>query len=162
MKRKPFTPAEANALIPLLEDAFRRIDDEKNEAREHHDKLQVLELLWGDALKEPENPDHEEAEAHGAAIAGAVREIREIVRVEILDRGLRFPQGGLADGLVDFPSTWNGRWIYLCWRRGEPSVSAWHEVEDGFAGRRAITREHETGMGRIEDSAEPDDSALDF
>lgn len=162
MKRRSFTPAEANAIVPKLEAAFRLIDERKREAREQHDRLQVLELLWGEALKNPENPDHGEAEDCGAVITRAVREIREIVRVEILDRGLRFPQGGLAEGLVDFPSTWEGRWIYLCWKRGEPAVSAWHEVDEGFAGRRQITREHEAGMGDLEDWEEPDDSALDF
>ena len=162
MKRKPFTPAEANALVPVLEDAFRRIDGQKEEARTQHDRLQVLELLWGDALKDAENPDHAEAEAYGAAIARAVSAIREIVREEILDRGLRFPQGGLAEGLVDFPSTWEGRWVYLCWRRGEASVGAWHEIEDGFAGRQAITPEHAARMGIVDDPSELDDSARDF
>lgn len=43
------------------------------------------------------------------------------------------------DGLCDFPSTRDGREIYLCWRLGEPKVAHWHELEAGFAGRRRIT-----------------------
>lgn len=65
MRRRSFTPAEANAIVPALEDAFRRIDDHKREAREQHDRLQVLELLWGDELKKPGGcaPSHESSTA---------------------------------------------------------------------------------------------------
>ena len=41
-------------------------------------------------------------------------------------------------GLVDFPAFRDGREVYLCWRYDEPSVSHWHELEAGFAGRQPL------------------------
>ena len=41
-------------------------------------------------------------------------------------------------GLLDFPSLREGREVLLCWRVGEEDVSYWHEVSDGFAGRKPI------------------------
>ena len=42
-------------------------------------------------------------------------------------------------GLVDFPSTHEGREILLCWKSGEDHIEAWHEVHAGFAGRQDVT-----------------------
>lgn len=41
-------------------------------------------------------------------------------------------------GLIDFPALRNGREVYLCWRFGEGDIAFWHDIEDGFAGRRSI------------------------
>jgi hypothetical protein len=46
----------------------------------------------------------------------------------------------LNAGLVDFPAWFCGREVYLCWRLGEDRIGFWHEVEDGFRGRRPIDR----------------------
>jgi hypothetical protein len=44
-------------------------------------------------------------------------------------------------GLLDFPTLYHGREVYLCWRLGEASITFWHEVEDGFGGRKPIDDE---------------------
>lgn len=41
-------------------------------------------------------------------------------------------------GLVDFPAVHESREVLLCWHRGEPQVSHWHEVDAGFAGRQPV------------------------
>lgn len=41
-------------------------------------------------------------------------------------------------GLLDFPTLYQGREVYLCWRLGESRIEFWHEVEEGFRGRRRI------------------------
>jgi hypothetical protein len=51
-------------------------------------------------------------------------------------------------GLLDFPTLFRGREVYLCWKLGEPSISFWHGVDEGFAGRKEIDqdfREHHSG-----------------
>jgi hypothetical protein len=51
-------------------------------------------------------------------------------------------------GLLDFPTLFRGREVYLCWKLGEPAISFWHGVDEGFAGRKAIDqdfREHHRG-----------------
>lgn len=47
----------------------------------------------------------------------------------------------IETGLVDFPTLYRNREVYLCWKLGEPGISFWHPVEDGFKGRRPIDSE---------------------
>ena len=44
-------------------------------------------------------------------------------------------------GLVDFPAIIHGQQALLCWRSDEEEVAWFHGYEDGYAGRRPITRE---------------------
>lgn len=44
----------------------------------------------------------------------------------------------LEQGLIDFYCRFEGRDIFLCWRLGEGRIKAWHEIEEGFAGRQPI------------------------
>jgi len=41
-------------------------------------------------------------------------------------------------GLLDFPSIREGEEVLLCWQVGEDSVSSWHSLEEGYAGRKPI------------------------
>jgi len=41
-------------------------------------------------------------------------------------------------GLLDFPALKDGREVYLCWQYGEDDIAFWHEIADGYAGRRPI------------------------
>jgi hypothetical protein len=47
----------------------------------------------------------------------------------------------LDTGLIDFPTLFRGREVYLCWKLGEPDIGFWHGVEEGFAGRKAIDQD---------------------
>jgi hypothetical protein len=44
----------------------------------------------------------------------------------------------LVTGLIDFPALFEGRKVWICWRLDEPAIAWWHELEAGFAGRKAI------------------------
>lgn len=147
MHPRAFTVDEANALIPRLERVLARVNLRRDAIRERTDKLYVLDALWGAKVADPANPDHVEFLGHRAAIARAAAEIEALISDEILARGLRFPAGGIENGLIDFPTTFEGRWVYLCWRTAEARVMAWHEVDGGFAGRRELTPEQAHRMG---------------
>lgn len=41
-------------------------------------------------------------------------------------------------GLIDFPAERDGRQIWLCWQLGETEVEHWHEMNEGFAGRKFL------------------------
>ena len=43
-------------------------------------------------------------------------------------------------GLLDFPTLYRGREVYLCWRLGESRIDFWHGVEEGFRGPEAHRR----------------------
>ena len=44
----------------------------------------------------------------------------------------------LDRGLFDFPAIRDDHEIYLCWIAGEPDIAFWHELDAGYAGRRAL------------------------
>jgi hypothetical protein len=41
-------------------------------------------------------------------------------------------------GLVDFYGRVDGKLVWLCWRYGEDSVTHYHGLHEGFAGRKPI------------------------
>jgi hypothetical protein len=62
------------------------------------------------------------------AIAESVRQLNALgVQVKDLD-----------EGLVDFPARHRGEDVLLCWKVGEPEVAYWHDLEEGFAGRKPL------------------------
>ena len=47
----------------------------------------------------------------------------------------------LDTGLLDFPTLYAGREVYLCWKFGESRIEFWHGVDEGFRGRKVIDDE---------------------
>lgn len=41
-------------------------------------------------------------------------------------------------GLIDFPAVRLGTRVWLCWKLGEESVSFWHALHEGYAGRKQV------------------------
>jgi len=58
-----------------------------------------------------------------------------VARIDQLGLALR----DIETGLVDFPALVSGRQVWLCWRRGEPAVEWWHELDAGVAGRQPLS-----------------------
>ena len=143
-----FTVAEAEALIPEMEAVFREIDGMRDRLARRMDKIKILDAMWGPKVRDPGNPDRDEFLGHRKAVRSAMREIEDCIDRGIIAKGVRFPQGGLEHGLVDFPTRFEGRTVFLCWQRGEDEIRAWHEVEAGFAGRRPLTADQAARMGR--------------
>jgi hypothetical protein len=42
------------------------------------------------------------------------------------------------EGLVDFPALRGDEDVLLCWRLGEDEIRFWHDLEQGFGGRRPL------------------------
>ena len=154
MERRPFTVAEVNEMIPRLEGVLARMRNGLDELRVARERLQVLDVIWGERVADGANPDHAEFLQHERTARESAVRVEELIRDEILDPGIRFPQGGLEHGLLDFPTTYLGRWVLLCWQSGEPELVAWHEVDGGFAGRKLLTLEQARLMGS------PDEAGL--
>ena len=161
MTKKVFTVGEANGLVPLLERVFVAIAEKKEEVRRVGRKLEVLDLLWGAEITEPDNPDHPDYTRHKHRIGREISDIERIIQHEFIRRGLRFPAGGIESGLIDFPTTYEDRFVYLCWRCGEPELLYWHETDAGYPGRQRITEEQAIVMGNS-DAESIDDTSLDF
>ena len=132
MSETSFTPEEADALLPWLEERFSRMVPVRDElAARQEDLLELLRLRRGNGSASKEED-----------IVGAQRDVDRLT--QRLQRDLREIAGrgiivqDLGRGLVDFPSEREGREVYLCWLRGEERVSHWHETDAGFSGRKAL------------------------
>jgi hypothetical protein len=140
---KRFTLAEAESLIPSVDRLLRQAVELKsgyaNAARKMDSFQERIALMGGvivDRGKVQEARDRRDDAA--ASLRGLIEQVQELGCV-IKD---------LDIGLVDFPTTFRGREVYLCWKLGEPSIAYWHGVDEGFAGRKAIDqdfREHHKG-----------------
>lgn len=81
---------------------------------------------------QPVDGDDSELQARIAKLEGQIAMLIEHIQqqdVEVKD---------IRRGLVDWRAEREGRIVYLCWQYGERTVSWWHEIADGFAGRHPI------------------------
>jgi hypothetical protein len=124
-----FTVEEANDLLPVLRPLMKQI----------FDKLDFLRLETETVIREenlnPDHPDLMERLNERDTIACLIQEVRELVD-QVNARGCICK--GVEEGLVDFPCVFSGEIVFLCWRYGEESLTHWHRIEDGFAGRRPL------------------------
>lgn len=130
MDKRLFTVQEANELIPFL-------NEELSHLHRLLEQLRQLGELAG-------VPDEQEIALSGGMPVYPKRfemllEVRDGVGT-IGDKGCVIKD--LEQGLVDFPTLWEGREVFLCWRLGENEVTFWHELDDGFAGRQEISANH--------------------
>ncbi len=119
---KVFTLEEARQVLDLVKEAVDRINAKKAELAEYYEILES---------------DQDELEKMFAK--SKIKEIESDInqqfrKIESL--------GGVIKGvdpiLVDFLSVYEGRYIWLCWKEDEETIMFWHEVDEGFAGRKPI------------------------
>lgn len=130
---KMFTIEEANSLVPTLELEFGRVARLRAELGPLIEQLGGAEVAMGVLQEGGEAPEGMEPEAErlrtlAADIAATVERVSELgCLVKDLDIGL-----------VDFFSLQQDGPVFLCWQFGEPAVSHWHSVDEGFSGRQRI------------------------
>lgn len=124
-----WTPARATSALPLL----RRIADDLVRAyAEWRDLVGRFELA--SIVVAAEAPDPEVLRLQ-KEVQRAASEI-EMFMQELAELGVECKS--LETGLFDFPGEREGRPVYYCWLRGERTVSHWHEIDAGFAGRQSL------------------------
>lgn len=129
-----FTPEEANAELARVRPLLERLVEERRALLAHAAELQVAQGVVagnGGRIDPARVGGLQEAVSRSAAeVARLVEELqRADVQVKDLDRGL-----------VDFPARHpeSGETVLLCFELGEPSVEHWHDLEEGFAGRKRL------------------------
>lgn len=132
--RRLFTVEQANATLPLVRAIATDLAQLSQEVLERRQRLAMLTANRGaksshDLYSEELAQIEEELEKDGQRIHAYVDELREL--------GVE-PKNG-PEGLIDFPSMFDGRIVFLCWKLGEPEVLHWHELEAGFRGRQPLT-----------------------
>jgi hypothetical protein len=132
---KRFTLRQAQSLLPqverLLQDAMR-LKPEFDEASAAVNKMKERVHIMGGTLidRNAALEIRQRRESSSKLLRHAVEEILEM-GVQIKD---------IETGLVDFPTRFRGREVYLCWKLGESDIEYWHG-EEGFRGRKPIDRD---------------------
>jgi hypothetical protein len=131
-----FTLAEAQTLIPRVEQMLRQAIEIKSTYDEAEKEIQNLQervmLMGGIAV------DRERAVATRTQRDGAAAQLRSAIE-QVQEVGCLIKD--LDIGLIDFPTTYRGNEVYLCWKLGEGAIEYWHGVEEGFRGRKKIDRD---------------------
>jgi hypothetical protein len=133
MSERTFTLNEAQSLLPVLESLLRTAIQAKKVVDETDAEQQALQhrvFLNGGMFLDIVPLAQRKAERAKAEqrAKDALAEI-DSIGVQVKD---------LSIGLLDFPCEVDGRTILLCWKLGEKSITHWHGLEEGFAGRKPI------------------------
>jgi hypothetical protein len=128
--RRLFTLAEANAMLPEV----RPLLEELSEARH------ALGLVQGTLI---EMTPEMRGNGHRVDALGLERQLEMLVdRLALGIHQIELMGITLQDidlGLIDFPASYDGRVVLLCWRLGEEEIGYWHELSTGYAGRRPVS-----------------------
>jgi hypothetical protein len=127
-----FTPAEANSALaevrPVAEQLVTLRERMRELERSHGELASAIDGNGGGYAAS----DLSAAESELSGLADAA-----IACVERLDE-LGVTVKDLDLGLLDFPAELDGREVELCWHVGEDAVGFWHEIGEGYAGRKPI------------------------
>jgi hypothetical protein len=124
-----FTVNEANELLPTLRPLVEQILDNIR-------RLKIVsETVIRNRQLDPDARDLMEKLHQDAEIAKLIGQVKGWVE-EINAYGCMCK--GVEQGLIDFPCMLGAEVVFLCWQIGESSVSFWHRIEDGFAGRKPL------------------------
>ncbi len=128
-----FTVEEANGLVAALQVEFGRI------ARARSFLAPLIQALGGPdeavaVLNEsaPTPPGREGEAERLRELAGEITGAVERVN------GLGCLVKDVERGLVDFYAVVDDEPAFLCWQFGEPAVTHWHGLDEGFAGRKPL------------------------
>jgi len=134
MTPKIFTVEEVDALIPELS---RRVGDQIVLGAEIERIVKQLSLETGEpvASLEPRQGESQSTRGLRAKLSDCVGRYEEGWR-DIQELGAIVKDTTV--GLLDFCGRLDGRLVWLCWRYGEDNLAYYHELDAGFAGRRAL------------------------
>ena len=132
MPDRSFTPSEANSALAEVRPVAERLVAVRARMRELERSQGELVLAiggnGGGYAASDLNAAQSELAGLAEAAAACVDRLTELgVTVKDLDLGL-----------LDFPSERDGADVLLCWHVGEETVSTWHGLAEGYAGRKPI------------------------
>lgn len=130
---RTFTLQEAQTLLPLVESLLKRAQEAVRVATERENDLQQLShaiYISGGMRVDVVRATRLRSE-HEKAVAEARDTLSEIdaIGVQIKD---------LEKGLLDFPFQLDDQIVLLCWLQGETTITHWHSLDAGFAGRQPV------------------------
>jgi hypothetical protein len=133
MPDRTFTLDEAQMLLPVLESLLRQAINGKKLIETVDGELQETAhrvFLNGGTLLNVVHLARRKAEREKA-----IRRVKDAL-AEIDATGVQVKD--IDIGLLDFPCKVEGEILLLCWKLGEPTITHWHGVSEGFAGRKPV------------------------
>ncbi len=120
-----FTKEQANQLLEVLQPLVLDMMEAAKVLLSHHPEMASMleKAINNGGLHKP-----------GPALGASLKIQNLATQIKSYDVLIKDVQSGL----IDFPSRREGRIVLLCWRYGEPEVSFWHEIDNGFAGRQPL------------------------
>jgi hypothetical protein len=142
-----FTLQQAEKLLPEVEFTIREAISHKADYQQAEEEWQAfatrITMLGGVRV------DHSQVMDLKQQRESAARWLKEAVE-KIQEYGCVVKD--LDIGLIDFPTSFRGEEVYLCWKLGESGIGFWHGVHEGFRGRKPIDAEflaeHRGDQGR--------------
>jgi hypothetical protein len=129
-----FTLEEVNALLPRLK---TMVAEQMGRRSEIEGRLEQLAALLGslpDTI-EPSDEDSPQLRELKRDLLDRVDAYQSAWR-EIEDLGAVLKDARV--GLLDFYGEVDGKRVWLCWKFGEDAVTHYHQLHEGFSGRKPI------------------------
>ena len=119
---KVFDLETARDLITLIKPIVEEINIKREELYASLSKLE----------EETDELERLYLESHSRDLDADIRRLFQ--KIEALGGVIK----GIQPILVDFLSFHKNRYIWLCWKEDEDTIMYWHEIDEGFAGRKPI------------------------
>ncbi|GIM45709.1 hypothetical protein DNHGIG_12580 [Collibacillus ludicampi] len=127
---KYFTVDEANRLLPLIKEKIQVLQDIKQKFERKFHELQVYKQGLADTDAASDLIFKWECDLEFMEMEAQIH-VKQIHETGAQVKDIDF-------GLVDFPAFINGEEVLLCWRQGEDTITHYHGLHEGFAGRKPL------------------------
>jgi len=133
MESRIISIEEANRMLPLLRQIVMDIIQNWDQIISKRTQLEVAEkeLALVSAKREPASKDASVLELK-ADLNYLIDKINSYIR-EVEQLGCFVEE--FKRGIINFPSLFHGRKVFLCWKPDEPQVMHWHELDETFKDR---------------------------
>lgn len=127
MAQRYFTLSEAHALLPMVKIELKELQKLKTEYYEKYYELKILKS------KQPKNED----DIFKVECQLEFLEMEVELHVNnVHSQGIQLKS--VDHGLIDFPALHDGEEVLLCWKEGEDRIRFYHNISEGFVGRKPI------------------------
>jgi hypothetical protein len=132
MAERSFTPDEANNALEEVRPVAERLVAVRARMRElEHSQGELVTAIAGNGGGSAATDLNAAQTELGSLTEAALACVDKLEELGVVLKDLDL-------GLLDFPSEREGEEVLLCWHVGEDSVTSWHGLEEGYAGRRPI------------------------
>ncbi len=132
VRSRILTLNEANSMLPLLQ---RIVGDVRETWDQIIDRRTQLEISEKDLATQRTADREQHGEELKRDLNTLIDRINRYIR-EVEELGCFVEE--FKRGVINFPSLYLGRKVFLCWSPGDPSVRFWHELDESYNERSPI------------------------